>query len=103
MFAERQSVTSRRMLLGGLAAAMSLAVCGIASAGSIRLLTLVRRATGEVGREVPFWRDGAPDQHALAELNWLMRDVGAGQVRPIDVRVYLLLAVLQAEVGGRPS
>jgi uncharacterized protein YcbK (DUF882 family) len=30
-----------------------------------------------------------------------MRDVGAEQVRPIDVQVYLLLAMLQAEVGGR--
>ena len=73
----------------------------MASAGTLRLLTLVWRATGETGRDVPFWRDGAPDQHGLAELNWLMRDVGAEQVRPIDVQVYLLLAMLQAEVGGR--
>jgi uncharacterized protein YcbK (DUF882 family) len=102
ILAGRRSVISRRVLLGGFAATVSLAVCGMASAGTIRLLTLVRLATGEVGRRVPFWRDGAPDQDGLAELNWLMRDVEVGQVQPIDLRVYYLLAVLQAEVGGRP-
>jgi uncharacterized protein YcbK (DUF882 family) len=102
ILAERRSVISRRVLLGGFAATVSLAVCGMASAGTTRLLTLVRRTTGEVGRRVPFWRDGAPDQHGLSELNWLMRDVRVGQVRPIDLRVYFLLAVLQSEVSGRP-
>jgi uncharacterized protein YcbK (DUF882 family) len=31
-----------------------------------------------------------------------MRDVQARQVRPIDVRVFYLLAMVQAEFGGRP-
>ena len=100
--ARRRSVISRRGLLGGFAAAVSLTACGMASASTIRSLTLVRLATGEVGRNVPFWRDGAPDEDGLAELNWLMRDVEGGQVQPIDLRVYYLLAVLQAEAGGRP-
>jgi uncharacterized protein YcbK (DUF882 family) len=38
----------------------------------------------------------------LAELDWLMRDVQAGEVRPIDLRVYYLLAIVQAEFRGRP-
>jgi uncharacterized protein YcbK (DUF882 family) len=38
----------------------------------------------------------------LAELNWLMRDVQAGEVHPIDLRVYYLLAMVQAEFGERP-
>jgi uncharacterized protein YcbK (DUF882 family) len=38
----------------------------------------------------------------LVELDWLMRDVQAKQVRPIDVRVFYLLAMVQAEFGGRP-
>jgi len=97
--ARRRSVISRRGVLGGFAAAVSLAACGMASAGAIRCLTLVRLATGEVGRNVPFWQNGAPDQHGLAELNWLMRDVEGGQVQPIDLQVYYLLAILQAEVG----
>jgi hypothetical protein len=31
-----------------------------------------------------------------------MRDVQAKQVRPIDVRVFYLLAMVQAEFGDRP-
>jgi uncharacterized protein YcbK (DUF882 family) len=68
----------------------------------VRRLTLVRQASGEVGYDIPFWRDGAPDQQGLAELNWLMRDIRAAEVNPIDSRIYYLLAMLQAEFGGRP-
>jgi uncharacterized protein YcbK (DUF882 family) len=38
----------------------------------------------------------------LAELDWLMRDIQAKQARPIDLAVYYLLAMAQAEFGGRP-
>jgi uncharacterized protein YcbK (DUF882 family) len=51
---------------------------------------------------VPFWRHDAPYWDGLAELDWLMRDVHAKQIRPIDLRVYYLLATAQAEFGGRP-
>ena len=95
-------VLSRRLLLGGLAAAVVGLPPGSAIADTVRRLTLVRRASSEVGHNVPFWRDGAPDHQGLAELNWLMRDVRAAEVSPIDLRVYYLLAVLQAEFGGRP-
>jgi uncharacterized protein YcbK (DUF882 family) len=67
-----------------------------------RQLTLVRPATGESARNVPFWWEGAPYQRGLAELNWLLRNVQAEQVHAIDLRVYGLLALLQAEFGGRP-
>lgn len=75
---------------------------GSATARTVRRITLVRPASGEVGYDIPFWRDGAPDQQGLAELNWLMRDIRAAEVNPIDPRIYYLLAMLQAEVGGRP-
>lgn len=75
---------------------------GSANARTVRRLTLVRRSSGELAYDVPFWRDGAPDRQGLAELDWLMRDIQAAEVRPIDLRIYYLLAMLQAEFGGRP-
>lgn len=62
----------------------------------------MRSATGEVARDVPFWWRGAPYEPGLTQLNWLMRDVQAKQVRSIDLRVYYLLAMVQSEFGGRP-
>jgi uncharacterized protein YcbK (DUF882 family) len=92
---------ARRGLLGGLITAMA-CLPSFASAGAVRRLTLVRPATGEALRDVPFWWDGAPYEPGLAELDWLMRDVQAKRVRPIDVRVFYLLAMVQAEFDGRP-
>ena len=92
---------NRRAFLGGVTAAIT-CLPGFASAGAIRRLTLLRPATGEALRDVPFWWDGAPYEPGLVELDWLMRDVQAKQVRPIDVRVFYLLAMVQAEFGGRP-
>ena len=69
---------------------------------SVRRLTVVRPASGEMAHAVPFWLDGAPYEDGLAELDWLMRDVHAEQVKPIDLRVYYLLAIAQAEFAGRP-
>ena len=71
-------------------------------ADTVRQLTLVRPATKEVARDMPFWRAGAPYDPGLAELDRLMRDVQAGEVHPIDLRIYYLLAMVQAEFGGRP-
>lgn len=92
---------SRRVFIGGLVTATA-CLSGFASAGAVRRLTLVRPSTGETLRDVPFWWDGAPYEAGLAELNWLMRDVQAGRSRPIDLRVFYLLAMVQAEFGGRP-
>jgi uncharacterized protein YcbK (DUF882 family) len=88
---------TRRALLGGLIAAIT---CLLGFASAVRRLSLVRPATGEALRDVPFWWDGAPYEPSLVELDWLMRDVQAKQVRPIDVRVFYLLAMVQAEFGG---
>ena len=62
----------------------------------------MRPATSEVLRDVPFWWGGAPYEPGLADLNWLMRDVHAQSVRPIEIRLFYLLAMMQAEFGGRP-
>jgi len=96
------AVLSRRSVLGGLAASLVAAGAGRAQADIVRQLTIVRPASDEVGFSVPFWRNGAPYENGLAELDWLMRDVHAGQVQPIDLRIYYVLALIQAEFGGRP-
>jgi len=98
---ERQ-LLSRRLFLRGVAGTLAGAAAGPASADTIRQLTLVRPATGEVARDVPFWWAGAPYEQGLAELDWLLRDVQAGEVHPIDLRVYYLLAMVQAQFGRRP-
>jgi hypothetical protein len=89
-------VLSRRSVLGGFAAAVIGAGTSRAKADFARRLTLVWPATGEVGYDVPFSWEGAPYEEGI------MRDVQAGQVQPIDLRVYYLLAMTQLEFGGRP-
>jgi len=96
------SLVSRRTLLGGLAATLVGLQTGSATARTVRRLTLIRQSSGEVGYDLSFWRDGAPDRQGLAKLDWLMRDVHAGQVNRIDLGVYYLLSMLQTELGGRP-
>ena len=95
------SVTRRTLLAGLVAASVGLAG-GRAVSAPVRRLTLVRPMTGEVAYDVPFWRHDAPFDDGLAELDWLMRDVQAGEVKPIDLRVYYLLAIVQADFQGRP-
>jgi uncharacterized protein YcbK (DUF882 family) len=58
--------------------------------------------TNEIARDVPFWWAGGPYEQGPAELDWLMRDVQAGEVHPIDLRVYYLLAMVQGQFGGQP-
>lgn len=99
---QERPTLSRRSLLPGVAGSFANVATRSASADKARRLTLVRPATGEVAREVPFWWAGAPYDQGLAELNRLMRDVQAEQVQPIDLRVYYLLTIVQAEFGGRP-
>lgn len=101
-YARLRSSVSRRVFLGGLAATTITCLSGFASAGTVRRLTLLRPATGEALRDVPFWRHGAPYEPGLDELDWLMRDVQAERIQPIDLRVFYLLAMVQAEFGGRP-
>jgi uncharacterized protein YcbK (DUF882 family) len=90
------------MLLAGVAATSVGLAGGRAVSDSVRRLTVFRPASGEIAYDVPFWRHDAPYEEGLVELDWLMRDVRAEQVKPIDLRVYYLLAVAQAEFGGRP-
>jgi uncharacterized protein YcbK (DUF882 family) len=93
---------TRRELLGGVAASSVGLSSRRAVSDPIRRLTVVRPSSGEVAYDVPFWWRDAPYEDGLAELDWLMRDVHAEQVKPIDLRVYYLLAMAQAEFGGRP-
>ena len=93
---------SRRLFLCGAAAGIVGGFRRRAGADTVRRVTLVRPATGEVARDVPFWWAGAPYEQGLVELNWLLRDVQAEEVHPIDLRVYYLLAMIQAQFGGRP-
>ena len=90
------------MFLSGTTGTLAWAFFDPAHASVIRQLTLVRPVTSEIARDVPFWWAGAPYEEGLAELNWLMRDVQADEVHPIDLRVYYLLAMVQDQFGGRP-
>lgn len=91
---------SRRRVIGALAAGALLPRFG-AAAGAARRLTLVREGTGEALRGVAFWEDGRPNDPGLNRLDRLLRDVQAGEVAAIDVRVYYLLWALQNALGGR--
>ena len=93
---------SRRLFLWGIAGTLAGLAASPAGADTLRRITLVRPATGEVARNVPFWWAGAPYEQGLAELNWLLRDVQAEEVHSIDLRVYYLLAMVQAQFGRRP-
>jgi uncharacterized protein YcbK (DUF882 family) len=98
----RCQLLSRRLFLWGVAGTLAGVAACPAGADTIRQLTLVRPATGEVAWNVPFWWSGAPYEQGLAELNWLLRDVQAEEVHAIDLRVYYLLAMVQAHFGRRP-
>lgn len=91
---------SRRRMIGALAAGALLPRLA-AAAGAVRRLTLVREETGEAARGVVFWEDGRPSAPGLDRLDRLLRDVRAGEVSAIDVRLYYLLWALQSELGGR--
>jgi uncharacterized protein YcbK (DUF882 family) len=97
-----RQLLSRRLFLWGLAGALAPVAPGRAGADTVRQLTLVRPATGESARKVPFWCAGAPYEQGLAELGWVLRDVDVEQVYPIDVRVYYLLGLLQAALSEQP-
>ena len=100
--AAARHVLSRRAVVCGLAATLvGSGAGGTAQASLVRRLTVFRPASEEVGYDVPFWWNGAPHENGLAKLDWLMRDVNAKQVRPIDLRIYYLLALIQAEFGGQ--
>ncbi len=97
----RQHSLSRRELTGVLALGAVGLSLGSSRAGAIRRLSLVRQETGEATRDVAFWVNGLPNAEGLARLDWLLRDVRAGEVAEIDVRVYELLWIVQREFGGR--
>ena len=97
LLSRRLFVTGAAGILAGIATGS-----GPAIADTRRQLTLVRPATGEVAMNVPFWWAGAPYEQGLVELDWLLRDVQAAEVHPIDLRVYYLLAMVQAQFGRRP-
>ena len=50
---------------------------------------------------VTYWRDGAYDDGAVAEINHLMRDWRSGSVHPIAVEVLDLLTALRRTTGSR--
>ena len=94
---------SRRRLIGALAAGGTL-LKGVPAAAlsSSRRLTLRRQETGEAADDLLFWRNGQPATDGIAQLDWLLRDVRAGEVTTIDRSLYLLLHVVQADFGGEP-
>lgn len=96
---------SRRQFLTG---ACSLATSGLAipavALGDLEL-HLVRQDIGESFRG-SLIRKGLfshePDQAMLAALNWLLRDVRAGQSTKMDLRLINLVGQIQRRIDGRP-
>jgi len=63
-----------------------------------RKLRLKRAATGEYVEAI-YWANGQINMDGYNKLNWLMRDVRAGAVTNIDVRLFDLLYAIQSWVS----
>lgn len=89
----RDFITCAAAVLAGAAAP------GVARAagqlGQERRLSLIHARTGERFNRV-YFAGGVYDDSAASELDRLMRDYRAGETTPMDVRLYDLLATVQA-------
>lgn len=90
----------RRRLLQGIAglAALGCLPSAQSDSGAGSRLRLLNTHTGEV-TEAEFASDGRRNPAALGRLDWAFRDHRASRVRPIDARLYDLLAALAAAAG----
>lgn len=95
-------ITRRKIISMGLAAAAAAIVpSAIASAGSLlereRSLSFYNLYTGESLRAV-YWQDGKYIPDAMAEINFILRDIRTGSVKPINRNLLNLLAGVQKKL-----
>src|SRR3954466_232791 len=94
-------LTRRRVLGTGLTAA---AVAFIRPAPAIsfapRSVSLYNTHTGEWVRTV-YWADGHYIRDAVRDINWVLRDHHANEVRPMNAGVLDLLSVLRRRLDSR--
>ncbi len=89
----------RRTFMAALAA-QSLVLATPAVARVKAVLELERQRTGEKFR-CEFGRRGIKDKD-LKSLNWILRDVSAGEVKSMDLELYEILMGVQAQFSGAP-
>ncbi|KAB7615597.1 YcbK family protein [Amylibacter sp. SFDW26] len=89
----------RRTFITALAA-QSLVLATPAVAREKPTLALERQRTGEKF-QCEFGRRGIKDKD-LKSLNWILRDVSAGEVKFMDLELYEVLARIQAQFSGAP-
>lgn len=105
----------RRLLLGGICAGISAFAGGVTGAprslslpsryasaseaeafwSQPRVVNLLREKTGEHSR-VCFWRDGALDANGYRDVCTILRDVRAGKIFAMDLRLLNLICGMQA-------
>ena len=95
-------LTRRKLLSMGLvAAAAAMVPSAIASAGSLlereRALSFYNLYTGESLRAV-YWQDGKYIPDAMAEINFILRDIRTGKVKTINRDLLDLLAGVQKKL-----
>ena len=91
-----QSLLTRRRVLGGAAVATAVAFVRPAPAISFapRSVSLYNTHTGEWVRTV-YWADGHYIREAVRDINWVLRDLHSGEVRPMNAGVLDLLGMLR--------
>lgn len=95
----------RNFILGGAAAATSLATPALAATG--HRLHMVRERTGETFNAVylhkkAFTKGLLVDPDAEAALHWLLRDIAAGKSAQMDRRLLFLAMRIQKRLGDAP-
>ena len=101
MSSESPGRATRRWLLKGAAAAFCLAATPLQAATPPRRLFLHNLHTGEE-LDIVYRRGMAVDRQALQSLNHFLRDWRRDEIRPIDPRLFDLMAVIADRLGQAP-
>jgi uncharacterized protein YcbK (DUF882 family) len=92
---------SRRWFIGGTAATLACATSPVNAARLPDRLSLVNLHTEEA-LDVVFRRQNSYDREALFALNRLLRDWRRNEVKPIDPKLFDVMATLAARLGQPP-
>ena len=98
---QSQRSATRRRFLGGAAAVLSLAATPLQAATLPRRLFLHNLHTKE-DLDIVYRRGEVVERTALATLNHFLRDWRRDEIRPIDPRLFDLMAVIADRLGRPP-
>ena len=94
----------RALLKGGLLLGLGLALPVPAfclpdeNLSAERAISLYNLHTGEALHDAVYWHKGAYVDETLQDLNWLLRDFRANQVKPIDPNLFDLIFLLREKL-----